>query len=413
MAALAALLWCAGASSVWAVTSEEERLLGCGCDDAQLREYMPFSRTYSAIGIVRGSLADATAEAGVPAAAMVEAIEALGAGIDLKRELRDGDRFYVRYERSFTAAGDPIDIGRVLWAEVQTQAKGKVSIHRFRQGRSVGDRFWLSTGENTSPASIRMPLDSILVSSGYGMRADPFDQPTRGGPGRLPGSFPVTSKPPAVARPSIAINPPAMPPKPQVAVRPTGGPPPQASPLTNPAGNVNKPTPLGLQMGLAPAGPPAAAGKAYSGFSNQMVMHEGVDLAADFGTPIRAAGDGVVTGAEAKGGYGNWIEIEHEPGAPGARAPKLATVYGHLAKFAPGIKPGTRVHQGDVIGYVGSTGRSTGPHLHFEILQNGRPTNPMISLALRREQLRGGELLRFKKQVARELQEREREAGSI
>ena len=114
-------------------------------------------------------------------------------------------------------------------------------------------------------------------------------------------------------------------------------------------------------------------------------------------------------GAELKGGYGNWIEIEH---VPGAKAPELATVYCHLSGFAPGIVPGVRVKQGDVIGFVGSTGRSTGPHLHFEILEDGRPTNPMSSLALRREQLRGDELLRFKKQVDRDLQEREQDAGS-
>jgi murein DD-endopeptidase MepM/ murein hydrolase activator NlpD len=134
-----------------------------------------------------------------------------------------------------------------------------------------------------------------------------------------------------------------------------------------------------------------------------MVMHEGVDLVAEHGTPVHAAGDGVVLGAEPRGGYGNWIEIEHEPGA---RAPKLATVYGHLSGFAPGIEPGVRVKQGDVIGYVGSTGRSTGPHLHFEILENGRPTDPVSSLALRREQLRGEELLRFRKRVDLDLLER-------
>jgi murein DD-endopeptidase MepM/ murein hydrolase activator NlpD len=191
-------------------------------------------------------------------------------------------------------------------------------------------------------------------------------------------------------------------------VKPAGGPQPQPSPFTNPM--VSVPPDLGPRLGLAPAGP---AAKQFKGFHGVMQMHEGVDLAADFGTPILAAGDGVIIGAELKGGYGNWIEIEHEPGAPGAKAPRLATVYGHLSGFAPGIASGARVKQGDVIGYVGSTGRSTGPHLHFEILQNGRPTNPMISLSLRREQLRGGELERFRKQVARDLQERQREAGSL
>jgi hypothetical protein len=94
---------------------------------------------------------------------------------------------------------------------------------------------------------------------------------------------------------------------------------------------------------------------------------------AESGTIIRAAGDGVVLGAELKGGYGNWIEIEH---APGANAPELATVYGHLSGFAPGIMPGVRVMQGDVIGFVGSTGRSTGPHLHFEVRIDGQQVDP-------------------------------------
>ena len=93
-------------------------------------------------------------------------------------------------------------------------------------------------------------------------------------------------------------------------------------------------------------------------------MHEGVDLAAPTGTPIYAASDGSVVGAAPNGGYGNWIRIDHTG--------KLSTVYGHLSEFAPGIKKGVQVSQGDLIGFVGNTGRSTGPHLHFEILINGK-----------------------------------------
>jgi len=144
-------------------------------------------------------------------------------------------------------------------------------------------------------------------------------------------------------------------------------------------------------------------------------MHEGVDLAADIGTPIHAAGDGIIKGAQPNGGYGNWIEIEHDDAmiAPlNGKPAKISTVYGHLSAFAPGIAPGVRVKQGDVIGFVGSTGRSTGPHLHFEILQNGHPTNPMISPTLRPEQLKGGDLERFKKAVAKDLDQRRAEAGS-
>ena len=396
MAALATLMWCAGAPAGWAVSTEEERLLGCGCEDNRLRDYLPFTRRYSASGVVRDSLDEAATKGGVPAAAMVEALDALRYAIDLQHELRDGDQFYVRYERSFTAAGDPIDIGRVLWAELHTQARGVVSIHRFRPEGSAGDNFWLSTGESTGPPRIRLPLEDVLVSSAFGMRAEPFDRLRGGAPG-LPTSSRV-NKPRPVMKPPIAAA--------QAATRPAGGPLAQRKQLVYLKGNANAPTSLGLKLGMAPR---ESAATRRSTFSAPMVMHEGVDLAAELGTPILAAGDGVVLGAEPKGGYGNWIEIEH---VPGAQAPELATVYGHLSGFAPGIEPGVRVKQGDVIGFVGSTGRSTGPHLHFEILQNGRPTNPMTSVALRREQLHGVPLLRFKEQVARDLRERQQEAGS-
>lgn len=381
-AALAALLLCGTALPATAASPEETRLLGSDGDEAQYRSYMPFTRVVAASGIVSGSLVDSAAGAGVPPAAMVEALAALRTGIDLDRDVRSGDRFYVRYERTFTAIGDPIGVGKVLWAELRTDAKGTVAIHRFRTGRPAVERFYLSNGQVAAAPEIRLPLQTITVSSGFGLRADPFDQPGRGwGPALTPTG------------------------------KAAGGPPP--SPL-NTVNVPSTPTALGPLFGMKA---PAGKGAARSG-TTTLMMHDGVDFAAELGSPIQAAGDGVVIGAERKGGYGNWIEIEHDTPSSGPldgfkRPTKLMTVYGHLSAFAPGIAPGTRVNQGDVIGYVGSTGRSTGPHLHFELLNNGKATNPMINPALRPEQLRGGELERFKKTMMRDLQERQREAGSI
>ena len=91
--------------------------------------------------------------------------------------------------------------------------------------------------------------------------------------------------------------------------------------------------------------------------------HEGTDYAAAPGTPVRAAGDGVVVRAGRAGGYGNLIELRHRNG--------ITTRYGHLRAFASGLHAGMRVHQGQKIGYVGSTGLATGPHLHYEFRVNG------------------------------------------
>ncbi|WP_372519530.1 M23 family metallopeptidase [Candidatus Ruminimicrobiellum ovillum] len=91
--------------------------------------------------------------------------------------------------------------------------------------------------------------------------------------------------------------------------------------------------------------------------------HEGIDYAAPIGTPVSAVGDGVVTKSQYSGGYGNLVIIKHPNG--------YETYYGHLSKYGKGIKKGVRVKQGQVIGYVGSTGLSTGPHLDFRIKKNG------------------------------------------
>ena len=96
-------------------------------------------------------------------------------------------------------------------------------------------------------------------------------------------------------------------------------------------------------------------------------MHTGTDFAAPTGTPILASGDGVVTRAQWCGGGGNCVKIKHNR--------VYQTVYAHMSKFGRGIKKGTRVKQGQIIGYVGSTGLSTGPHLHYEVIENGRKIN--------------------------------------
>ena len=98
-------------------------------------------------------------------------------------------------------------------------------------------------------------------------------------------------------------------------------------------------------------------------------MHKGVDFAAPTGTPIIAAGSGVITKAGWNGSYGRYIRIRHNS--------TYDTAYAHMSRLARGITPGRRVEQGQVIGYVGSSGRSTGPHLHYEILVNNRMVNPL------------------------------------
>ncbi len=114
-------------------------------------------------------------------------------------------------------------------------------------------------------------------------------------------------------------------------------------------------------------------------------MHTGVDFAAPTGTPIYAAGDGVVKRAGRNGGYGNYIQIRHNG--------EFSTAYAHLSRIL--VQPGQRVQQGDVIGRVGSTGRSTGPHLHYEIIRDGKKVNPMGVRFQPAIKLSGADLERF------------------
>lgn len=122
-------------------------------------------------------------------------------------------------------------------------------------------------------------------------------------------------------------------------------------------------------------------------------MHKGVDWAAKPGTPILAAGNGRIEAAKRHSGYGNYVRIKHANG--------YKTAYAHMLRFAKGIRTGARVRQGQVIGYVGSTGLSSGPHLHYEILVNNRHVDPMRIHVPRGRQLRGKKLAEFQKERAR------------
>jgi murein DD-endopeptidase MepM/ murein hydrolase activator NlpD len=142
---------------------------------------------------------------------------------------------------------------------------------------------------------------------------------------------------------------------------------------------------------------PVKGGRYTSGFGPRVHpllgtvrMHTGVDWAAPIGTPILAGGDGTVESVGRQGGYGNYVRIRHANG--------FATAYGHMSRFADGLAPGVSVKQGQVVGYVGSTGFSTGPHCHYEILVNNKFVNPMTIQVPRGLQLQGRQLAEFQKE---------------
>ena len=122
--------------------------------------------------------------------------------------------------------------------------------------------------------------------------------------------------------------------------------------------------------------------------SGQWKQHKGVDFAAALGTPIRATADGVVDSAGMSGGYGNLVVIKHWGG--------YSTAYAHMMRFAPGIHKGTHVSQGEVIGFVGVTGWSTGPHVHYEFRVNNEARDPMSVVVPNVQALSNIDLPRFK-----------------
>ena len=126
---------------------------------------------------------------------------------------------------------------------------------------------------------------------------------------------------------------------------------------------------------------------------NEKRMHTGVDWATSPGTPVLAAGSGVIEEAGRKGQYGNYIRIRHPNG--------YQTAYGHMLRLRKGIERGVKVHQGEIIGYVGSTGLASGPHLHYEVLINSRFVDPLKIQVPRERELTGRMLVEFQKERGR------------
>lgn len=151
----------------------------------------------------------------------------------------------------------------------------------------------------------------------------------------------------------------------------------QAIRYTNPAGEANYYTPDGYSLRKAFIRTPVKFTRISSKFDlnrhhpvlHTIRAHKGVDYAAPRGTPVKATGDGRIIFAAKKGGYGNVIEIQH--------GKQYSTLYAHLDQFAPKVREGALIKQGQTIGYVGSTGLATGPHLHYEFRINGTHHNPL------------------------------------
>lgn len=394
----------------------EERLLG----PAEAPKPLLFSRQFSVEGTITGSLDDSARIAGAPPAAMLEAERAFATALKLDDDILTGDRLYIRWEQEFEELGHPVGIGRILSAELRTSRKGTVSISRFRPLKSPTnspDSFYFADGRAAVPGPITLPLDQIQITSGFGLRPDPLDQPERTPPTvvhppavEAPLPAPVERKPEDVreiARAQAGLYDSQL-----GSARDAGGRPGGFSDVDRimaerrirareeEARQKAEKEASQQQAAALPPAPPTPPPKPIL-----VYMHEGLDLLGNFGVPVHAAADGTVTFARPDRGYGNAILIEHGNG--------LDTLYAHLSRFAADVGPGWQVRRGDVIGFVGSTGRSTGAHLHFEVLVRGKPVDPRTML--QPAQLTGFDLSRFRKKLAAEqklrVEEKALEAG--
>jgi murein DD-endopeptidase MepM/ murein hydrolase activator NlpD len=255
-------------------------------------------QTVVATGQMEGSLYASAEKAGVSPELTVQVAKLFQHKLDFSRDIQPGDRFSMVIDRRVTASGRMVSTGELLFAEIEANG-GATRLYRFTPPGAKEAQYFDELGKNIRGMLLRTPLDTIRITSSFGMREHPILGYTR--------------------------------------------------------------------------------------------MHAGIDFGAPTGTPVYAAGDGVVEKAGWAGGYGRWLQIKHPNG--------LETGYGHLSRWA--VKQGQHVHQGQVVAYVGSTGMSTGPHLHYEIMVGGKKVNPSKFKAPPTVALAGKELAAFKAEKAR------------
>ncbi|WNC10367.1 peptidoglycan DD-metalloendopeptidase family protein [Pseudomonas coleopterorum] len=235
----------------------------------------PVTREAYAHGVIKNSLSQSAARAGLSHSQTMDMASIFGYDVDFAQDIRQGDEFDIIYEQR-VLNGKVIGTGGILAARFTNRGKTYTAVrYTNKQGNS---NYYTADGNSMRKAFIRTPVDFARISSRFSM-------------GR---KHPIL---------------------------------------------------------------------------NKIRAHKGVDYAAPRGTPIKAAGDGKITLAGRRGGYGNTVIIQH--------GNSYTTLYGHMQGFAKGIKTGGSVKQGQVIGYIGTTGLSTGPHLHYEFQVNGVHVDPL------------------------------------
>lgn len=252
----------------------------------------------NATGEITNSLFGTASSLGIPNQVIAEIVSAFSYDVDFQRDIHEGDKLSVVYERYYDNNGNYARDGKPIYMSLNIGGE-ELRLYYYDNGAS-GD-YYNDRGESVKKELLKTPINAARISSGFGMRKHPV---------------------------------------------------------------------LGYNK-----------------------MHKGVDFAAPIGTPIYAAGDGVIEESGRKGTYGNYVRVKHPN--------SYSTAYAHCSKIAKGVRPGTRVKQGQIVAYVGATGRSTAPHLHFEVLKDGKHINPLNVKFASNIKLFGTDMKKFKQMVSR------------